>query len=169
MYYDAAYAPYGEPYAQSGTSDLSFTGQNQDTVAGLYDFPAREYSIQGRWVSPDPAGLAAVDPTNPQSWNRYAYVIGNPLGLTDPSGLGPRRGHPRVPPRQGTDCTNLQTSMSGSGPVTCNGFGGCFIDGAPSTCGTVLGIVGIGTGGSALGLVTLAFTPSGYVPVEGTT
>ncbi len=28
---DTAYGPFGEPYAQSGTTDLSFTGQNQDT------------------------------------------------------------------------------------------------------------------------------------------
>jgi RHS repeat-associated protein len=87
MYFDTAYAPFGEPYAQSGTADPSFTGQRQDTVAGLYDFPAREYSYQGRWPSPDPAGLAAVNPSNPQSWNRYAYVLNNPMALTDPTGL----------------------------------------------------------------------------------
>ena len=87
MYFDGAYAPFGEPYAQSGTSDLSFTGQNQDTALNLYDFPAREYGIQGRWASPDPAGIAAVDPTDPQSWNRYAYVRNSPLALIDPSGL----------------------------------------------------------------------------------
>lgn len=88
--YDGAYAPFGEPYAQSGTTDLNFTGMDQDTVSGLYDFPAREYSIQGRWPSPDPAGLAAVDPTNPQSWNRYAYVTNNPVSFVDPSGLAPQ-------------------------------------------------------------------------------
>ena len=36
---------------------------------------------------PDPAGLGAVDPTNPQSWNRYAYVLNNPLSSVDPTGL----------------------------------------------------------------------------------
>jgi len=82
-----AYAPFGEPYAQSGTADLSFTGMNPDTVSSDYDFLAREYSIQGRWPSPDPAGLAAVNPANPQSWNRYSYVINNPLALVDPLGL----------------------------------------------------------------------------------
>jgi RHS repeat-associated protein len=55
----------------------------------LYDFPARPYSDQGRWASPDPAGLAAVNPAFPQSWNRYAYVMNNPLGLVDPLGLCP--------------------------------------------------------------------------------
>jgi RHS repeat-associated protein len=89
MYADTAYAPFGEPYAQAGTADISFTGQNADTVYTDYDFLYREYSIQGRWTSPDPAGLAAVDPTNPQSWNRYAYVESNPLNFVDPSGLGP--------------------------------------------------------------------------------
>src|SRR6266705_4148627 len=84
---ETAYAPFGEPYAQSGATDLSFTGQNSDTVSSDYDFLFREYSIQGRWPSPDPAGLAAVDPSNPQSWNRYAYVLNNPLNLVDPFGL----------------------------------------------------------------------------------
>jgi RHS repeat-associated protein len=87
MLYDGAYAPFGEQYANSGTSDLSFTGMDQQTSSNLYDFPAREYGIQGRWPSPDPAGLFAVDPSNPQSWNRYAYVLNNPLAMTDPTGM----------------------------------------------------------------------------------
>ena len=84
LYYSAAYAPFGEPYAGSGTQDLSFTGQNQDTAAstvpggagGLYDFLYREHTpVQGRWLSPDPAGLSAANPSDPQTWNRYAYVM----------------------------------------------------------------------------------------------
>jgi RHS repeat-associated protein len=86
MYFDAAYAPFGEPYAQTGTTDLSFTGMNQDTVANLYDFPAREYGIQGRWPSPDPAGISSVRRKDPQTWNRYAYVRNQPTSLIDPNG-----------------------------------------------------------------------------------
>jgi len=83
-----AYAPFGETYANSsGSPDASFTGMNSDTTGGDYDFLFREYSTQGRWASPDPSGLAAVDPTNPQSWNRYAYVLNDPLRLIDPQGL----------------------------------------------------------------------------------
>jgi RHS repeat-associated protein len=83
-----AYAPFGEMYAISAnTVDVGFAGGNATFGLNEYDFPAREYSNQGRWVSPDPAGLAAVDPTNPQSWNRYAYVLNNPLTTTDPTGL----------------------------------------------------------------------------------
>ena len=36
---------------------------------------------------PDPADLAAVDLTNPQTWNRYVYVGNNPLVVIDPLGL----------------------------------------------------------------------------------
>ncbi len=39
---------------------------------------------EGRWLSPDPLG---GDVTNPQSLNRYAYVMNNPTTLTDPLGL----------------------------------------------------------------------------------
>src|SRR5579871_3881830 len=48
----------------------------------------RQYSpLQGRWITPDPADLAAVDLTNPQSLNRYAYVGNNPTTFIDPTGL----------------------------------------------------------------------------------
>jgi len=82
---DDAYAPYGENYAESGTVDPSFTGNDQDTVSGTYDFLFREYNAnQGRWISPDTAGLGAVNANNPQTWNRYAYVRNNPLSYKDP-------------------------------------------------------------------------------------
>ena len=88
MYASVAYAPFGEPYSPAGNSDLSFTGQDQDTAPGTYDFLARRMnSASGRWLSPDPAGLGAVDPTNPQSWNRYAYLNNSPLTTVDPLGL----------------------------------------------------------------------------------
>jgi len=91
--WDTAYGPFGEPYAASGSAVPAFTGMTQDTASNVYDFPAREYGIQGRRPSPDPAGLAAVNPMDPQTWNRYAYVRNSPLELIDPFGLcgGPDR------------------------------------------------------------------------------
>jgi RHS repeat-associated protein len=87
-YGDVAYAPFGEPYSVLNTPYLSFTGQQQDTISGTYDFLNREYNpVQGRWIRPDPAGVNAVNPMNPQSWNRYAYVLNNPLSNIDPTGL----------------------------------------------------------------------------------
>jgi RHS repeat-associated protein len=103
--YDGAYAPFGETEAESGTTDRSFTGQNQDLTANLYDFPYREYNpLHGRWISPDPAGVTAVNPASPQSWNRYAYVNGDPLRRTDVKGLCSQWFLPQTGP-QGS-CTN---------------------------------------------------------------
>lgn len=82
----SAHAPFGETYAGHVRP---FTGQESDgsMVNTMYYFGQRNYSSgEGRWLSPDPAGTAAVDPTNPQSWNRYAYVMSNPLGAIDPTG-----------------------------------------------------------------------------------
>lgn len=85
--FDLAYAPFGETYASSGAADPDFTGQRQDTVSGVYDFPAREYSNEGRWASPDPSGPAAFHRTDPQTINRYVYGRNTPLSVIDPTGL----------------------------------------------------------------------------------
>jgi RHS repeat-associated protein len=88
LYSDIAYSPFGEPYATSGSIDRSFTGQNQDATLGLYDFLYREYDPnQARWTSPDPAGIAAVELSDPQSFNRYTYVRNRPLRYVDRLGL----------------------------------------------------------------------------------
>lgn len=43
-------------------------------------------SSYGRFSTPDPL-LSSGRPTGPQTWNRYVYVLNNPLVLTDPDGL----------------------------------------------------------------------------------
>jgi RHS repeat-associated protein len=93
VYSKEAYAPFGETYNEAGTPDRSFTGQDQDVAtgpggAGVYDFLFRKYDPSaGRWLSPDPYGWGAVDQTAPQSLNRYAYVMNNPMNAVDPLGL----------------------------------------------------------------------------------
>jgi RHS repeat-associated protein len=115
-YGDLAYAPFGESYAMLNTPYPSFTGQQQDTSTGhtgVYDFLYREYSAgEGRWISPDPAGMGAVDPSNPQTWNRYAYVLNSPLALVDPLGLWPKLGC--VPSSDGFMC-NTTPDQDGLG------------------------------------------------------
>ncbi len=44
------------------------------------------YQQNGRFLSPDPY-QASGGPGVPQSWNRYAYVMNNPVNYGDPSGL----------------------------------------------------------------------------------
>ena len=131
VYYDGAYAPFGENYAEMGTTDRSFTGQTQDTTPGLYDFLFRQQSSsQSRWLVPDPAGLAAVDITNPQTWNRYAYLANNPLNKIDPKGLD--------------DCS---TDIDGVSDALCDGTGGA----AGGWAGPDLGWVGNFFGGQFSG------------------
>ncbi len=66
----------------------SYTGKERDAESGNDYFGARYYaSSMGRMMSPDPSGLAYVDPTNPQSLNLYAYSMNNPLRFIDPNGL----------------------------------------------------------------------------------
>jgi RHS repeat-associated protein len=64
------------------------TGKERDAESGLDYFGARYYaSTMGRWVSPDPGKLNLKHLLNPQKWNKYAYVLNNPLSMIDPDGL----------------------------------------------------------------------------------
>jgi RHS repeat-associated protein len=133
VYSDIEYAPYGESYGQSGTLDLNFTGQNEDTVpsstAGLYDFLFREYNPHhGRWISPDPAGFGAVNLAAPQSWNRYAYVGNGPLNSVDSLGL-------------------IRNDVYTAGTFDMS----CSIDGMAASCGLVSALGGAGGGGVEFG------------------
>lgn len=91
------YAPFGDELSGSGrTGDYKqdsvrqqFTGQERDRESGLDFFDARYYSsVQGRFMSIDPLA-ASGNATNPQTWNRYAYVLNNPIKFVDPTGMAP--------------------------------------------------------------------------------
>jgi RHS repeat-associated protein len=63
-----------------------FTGKERDAETTLDYFVARYYaSAHGRFNSPDPL-LASGKAATPQTWNRYAYVLNNPLGMVDQNG-----------------------------------------------------------------------------------
>ncbi len=82
------FLPFGEQIAGASVTTHKFTDDERDAETNLDRTWFRQYSSSlGRWIHPDPAGLAAVDPGNPQSWNRYAYVLNSPLDFTDPLGL----------------------------------------------------------------------------------
>ncbi len=120
-----AYAPFGETYASVGTLDPSYTGQTddtssyrQDTAGGLYDFPLREYSTQGRWPNPDPLGRSATCPKDPQTQNRYAYVRNNPMTYTDPTG-GMMNPNPDPYPGGGGGGCDPDDPLCGGGGFPC--------------------------------------------------
>ncbi len=83
--------PFGDSLSCFGSPVdlLYFTDQLTEVADPMYThFPNREYSTtQGRWIHPDPSGLGAVDATNPQSWDRYSYVLNSPVTNIDPYGL----------------------------------------------------------------------------------
>ena len=82
--------PFGELWnPESGSpNNQKFTTYDRDSVSGLDYAMARFYaSRNGTFMSPDMSG-ANVDLANPQSWNAYAYVNGDPIDFTDPSGEG---------------------------------------------------------------------------------
>lgn len=97
------YLPFGEELitgvggrtTEKGYSDLDvmrqkFTSYERDTETNLDYAQARYYAnVQGRFTSVDPL-LASASLTNPQSWNRYAYVLNNPMRFTDPTGMVPQ-------------------------------------------------------------------------------
>ena len=87
--WSTTYLPFGQEWSQqNGANHYKFTGDERDSETGLDHTTFRQYSSSlGRWTTPDPAGLAVIDTTNPQTWNRYAYVGNNPLVFTDPLGL----------------------------------------------------------------------------------
>src|SRR6266508_304641 len=93
------FAPFGEELsagigirsASNGygadSTRQKFTGYEHDDETGLDFAQARYYaSVQGRFTSVDPL-MASATVRNPQTWNRYAYVLNNPLALVDPDGM----------------------------------------------------------------------------------
>jgi len=84
-----SYYPYGEQRTGTTTNDREkFATYLRDENTRL-DYAQQRYyaSTTGRFWTPDPAGMDAVDMENPTSWNMYAYVNGDPVKFTDPDGL----------------------------------------------------------------------------------
>lgn len=86
LVYSQKYYPYGLTRGSATlglTTDKQFTGHQQE-LGETYFMQSRFYdSFAGRFLQPD---SIVPDPNNPQSLNRYSYVLGNPLRYTDPTG-----------------------------------------------------------------------------------
>ena len=85
--YDATFTPYGEEHNTLNTcpQNYKFTGYERDPETGLDYAFARFYNSRlGRFMSADPLN---GDTGDPQSLNRYAYVLNNSTNLNDPLGF----------------------------------------------------------------------------------
>ena len=92
------YHPFGEEIGLRGgrTSQngyvndkvtQKFTRKERDSETGLDYFGERYYaSAQGRFTSVDPLMASARTP-DPQSFNRFVFVLNNPLRYVDPDGM----------------------------------------------------------------------------------
>jgi RHS repeat-associated protein len=89
-----SYDAWGKRRFANGTDDPTgsiasqttrgFTGEEFLADVGLVHLNGRIYDpFVGRMMSADPF---VPDPMNAQAWNRYSYVINNPLAFTDPNG-----------------------------------------------------------------------------------
>jgi RHS repeat-associated protein len=128
--------PFGDGVTCTPTTNWTyngFTDDIHDSETNLEHTWFRQLSgTQGRWTTPDPY-LGSMDLTNPQSLNRYAYVMNNPINLTDPSGLVCGGG-------DYDDCFwNYLAGMFGGG-------GGCTVNGIGAPCSLANGLVNGGTG-----------------------
>ncbi|HKW18897.1 MAG TPA: RHS repeat-associated core domain-containing protein [Terriglobales bacterium] len=85
--WESDYYPFGgeRTITTNVANSFKFTGKERDSESSLdYSF-RRMYSSQyGRWMSTDPISGKVGEP---QSNNRYTYVINNPPNLKDPNGL----------------------------------------------------------------------------------
>ncbi|HLG15424.1 MAG TPA: RHS repeat-associated core domain-containing protein [Blastocatellia bacterium] len=120
--------PFGEDSGTVGEVEKHrFTNYERDSESGTDYAVNRQYSqATGRFTRPDPAGGSGF---NPQSLNRYAYSLGDPINLSDPLGL-------ESPPPENT----LLPPIWASGP-------GLYIDGfliLPGQEGLFLGLLSSG-------------------------
>jgi len=82
----ARFYPYGDEITSTANDREKFGTYQRDGFSGL-DYADQRYyaSAYGRFNTVDPG--RSVRLRNPGSWNRYAYVGGDPINHSDPRGL----------------------------------------------------------------------------------
>ena len=139
--FDTDYYPYGQEndHTASCPPTNRFTGYEFDSETGNYYAFFRYYSPRlGRFMTTDPLGAGTG---NPQSLNRYSYVMNNPGKFIDPLGLHCGEGDDM------TACTDGGGGAGGGGGFFGGGGLECTLDGGFASCSLALGLVGEGAAG----------------------
>lgn len=86
---ESDYYPFGGELqlVSNDPNKYKYTGAERDSETGLDRMGLRYYSNPlSRFMTPDPL-MASGHASNPQTWNRYAYALNNPLRYIDPTGM----------------------------------------------------------------------------------
>jgi RHS repeat-associated protein len=101
------YYPYGEDKSTSNPAGdtWKFGTYWRDSFSSL-DYADQRYynNALGRFMTPD-SYYGSAHPSNPMTWNRYSYVLGDPVNYHDPRGMD-------------TQCTTYTHQVDGEDPTT---------------------------------------------------
>ncbi len=82
------YTPYGTERTTTADGREKWGSYVRDAGTGNDYADQRDKGVgAGAFLSPDRSGILAADPKDPGTWNRYAYVLGDPVNFVDPHGL----------------------------------------------------------------------------------
>ncbi len=142
--WEALYKPFGEDEVNPNSTivnNIRFPGQYYDAETGFHYNYFRYYNPStGRYLRPDPIGLAGMDP------NLYGYVLNNPVNFVDPYGLI----------RWGQVGTGVASLVGGGitlvtgGVVTAIGIGEFGTIPVSGPVGFLMGIHTVGVGGTLM-------------------
>jgi RHS repeat-associated protein len=145
--------PAKPPASLKTDLEQGYTGHEHLEVWNLIDMKGRVYDpALAKFLSADPFEF---NPLNPQAWNRYSYVLNNPVTLRDPTGFDDDE----------DDSDHDQDSVTVSGSTTTINFGtGSTVVGqAPTTThsgGTMVTVGSTNTILSGLSGTQQSITPS---------
>jgi RHS repeat-associated protein len=92
----ARYYPYGQERQATPEGTEKFATYYRDATGLDYAWNRYYSPTWGRFMQADPS-LTPEALKNPQGWNRYAYVAGDPVNYYDPAGLDACSGNYGVP------------------------------------------------------------------------
>ncbi len=97
---------------------MKFTGHERDLASAAGDRDDDLDYMHARHASPLDGPVSSFDPIGgnpsaPQSWNRYAYVLNRPLNYVDPYGCSEHQCKATRPSRRRASMTQSTSPLTG--------------------------------------------------------